>query len=217
MNNLLTVRKFLRLTQSQMAEILSIGQNAYSMIENGHTRLTDRNKSTLADKLHINPNWLDTSEGEMFTRTIEHKTQKHGVPYYAIPINDGHPSSEAANSLTNETNNLKAEYIIDFEPFNDATLYRVVGTTVMSPRYEPGDIIACKKVSNTGIILYGEPYLLKLTIKNTPCEMLRIIRKSANPEKLILRPLNSTFDEIEIDKKALTSLFTIKGKIVQNS
>lgn len=217
MNNLLTVRKFLGLTQRQMAEILSIRQNAYSMIENGHTRLTERNKSILSDKLHINPHWLDTSEGEMFTQITENRLPEAGVPYFAIPINDGHPLSEAAKSLTDGSIDLKAEYTIDFKPFNDATLYRVVGTTVMSPRYEPGELVACKKVNNTDIILYGEPYLLTLIIKNTPCEMFRIIRKATNPEKLILRPLNDAFDEIEIDKQSVTSLFTIKGKIVQNS
>lgn len=46
-NRLKSLRKYLRLTQSQFAEVLCMKQNSYSQIESGNVSLTDKNKYLL--------------------------------------------------------------------------------------------------------------------------------------------------------------------------
>lgn len=43
-NRLKYLRKYLRMTQTQLAEVLHMRQNSYSQIEIGNVSLTDKNK-----------------------------------------------------------------------------------------------------------------------------------------------------------------------------
>ncbi|MEG2479732.1 MAG: helix-turn-helix transcriptional regulator, partial [Mucinivorans sp.] len=65
MSRLFEIRKYFRLTQKQLAEILGIGQNTVSMIESGQISLVERNRRALVEKLKINANWLDSGSGQM--------------------------------------------------------------------------------------------------------------------------------------------------------
>ena len=45
---------------------LGIGKAALSMIETGKCGLSTRNKNILVQDFNLNPEWIDTGEGEMF-------------------------------------------------------------------------------------------------------------------------------------------------------
>ena len=60
------LRKTIGLTQEQLAQRLGIGKAALSMIETGKAALSSRNKNILVQELNVNPDWLDSGEGEMF-------------------------------------------------------------------------------------------------------------------------------------------------------
>lgn len=60
------LRSKLRLKQKDLADILGIGNNAYSMIETGKTGLSKRNQLILCEILSINPLWLETGVEPMF-------------------------------------------------------------------------------------------------------------------------------------------------------
>ncbi|MEG0656054.1 MAG: helix-turn-helix transcriptional regulator, partial [Mucinivorans sp.] len=122
---LFKVRKHLGLTQKQVADILGIGQNAYSMIESGKITLTERNRAILAEKLYINPVFLLEDRGEMLLSTRmndpvtsiakslangNQNQQTIGVPYYSKSITDLQDSSLC------EIAQAEADYWIDFAP-----------------------------------------------------------------------------------------------------
>ena len=67
-NRLKYLRKYLRLTQSQFAEVLCMKQNSYSQIESGNVSLTDKNKYLLENKYHLTPGWLDGNDVDMFVK-----------------------------------------------------------------------------------------------------------------------------------------------------
>lgn len=67
MERIKELRKKLKYTQTEMAKILGIKQNAYSNIETGKVSLTDRNKVVIESKLHLTPGWLDGKDVPMFT------------------------------------------------------------------------------------------------------------------------------------------------------
>lgn len=213
MNRLLESRKALHLTQRQMADILSIRQNAYSMIETGKTNLTERNKSTLAEKLHINPSWLTEGIGPMFDVTPKARTVRHGVPYYNVPIADYAQFSNSGHTDTELYFDGTPEYDIDYPPFNDCTFYRPVVGESMSSRFCTSDVVACKKIADPTVIMFGETYLCVITEGTVSYEIIRIIRKHDDPNQIILKPQNSLFDDITIRKESIKELYIIKGKI----
>lgn len=88
MERLLLLRKGLKMTQTEFADILNIKQSSYASIESGRNSLTDRNAELLSNKLGINKNWLLTGLGDMrsghedvnidddITKAIEELTEK---------------------------------------------------------------------------------------------------------------------------------------------
>lgn len=68
MGRLKELRLYLKMTQSQMANILGIKQNSYSQVENGKASITDRNKSILSQKYHVSPEWLSGEDVDMFIK-----------------------------------------------------------------------------------------------------------------------------------------------------
>jgi transcriptional regulator with XRE-family HTH domain len=67
-NRLKYLRKYLRMTQAQLAEVLHMRQNSYSQIEIGNVSLTDKNKYLLENKYHLTPGWLDGEDVPMFIK-----------------------------------------------------------------------------------------------------------------------------------------------------
>ena len=62
-----TARKELGLKQTEMASKLGISQTAYCLWETGKTPLRDRHINAACALFNINPIWLETGKGEMFT------------------------------------------------------------------------------------------------------------------------------------------------------
>ncbi len=154
------VRKSLEMTQKSMADVLGIGQNAYSMIENGKIGLTARNRDILEEKLNINSEYLLNGtlpmlikRGQWTTKTTENTTtEEHktkGVPFISKTIN-------STQTQLYTLDKIEAEYYIDFKPFNDCSFYRPVIGESMSPRYNPSDLVACKSINSKNNIMYGE-------------------------------------------------------------
>lgn len=215
-------RKQLRLTQKQVADILGIGQNAYSMIETGKISLTTKNRSILAEKLYINPTYLMEGRGEMMlsseqvasvgapqSTTCNHERKQ--VPYYSKPV-----TGSVVISFDDMARD-EPEYYIDLAPFNDCTFYRPIFGESMVPRYNPGDILACKKIHNKKFIQYGESYLCVIAVDGDFYETVKILRKNIlDPSTAILKPYNEAFDETTIPIDNIRELYVIKGKIERN-
>lgn len=218
-SRLYKIRKTLGMTQKQMAEILQIGQNTYSMIENGKIKLTDRNRITITEKLKINPIWIDTGIGDMMLeitsdsikRLTTNDNRTKGVPYFAKPI--AGLTILSASDIAHE----EPEYAIDYQPFNDCTFYRPVYGESMAPKFNPGDTVACKRILNKDLILYGESYLCIVQQGTDFYETIKVIRRhKEDPQMLILKPMNPDYDESTLPADAITDLYIIKGKIERN-
>lgn len=67
------LRRILGLTQREFAESLGISQGAYSQIEQGGRKLTDRNIVTMSAIYQVRRDWLLTGEGSVFGETEKDK------------------------------------------------------------------------------------------------------------------------------------------------
>ena len=65
-NRLKELRKALDLTLKEFGQSIGISTSAYSDIEKGRNKLTERNKNLICKAFNVNPAWLDTGMGEMF-------------------------------------------------------------------------------------------------------------------------------------------------------
>ncbi len=211
---LFEVRSSLKMTQKQMASILGIGQNAYSMIETGKIDITLRNRSILERELGVNPDYLQSGELPMILKKngdAQAQDAKQavgeGVPYYTKAIN-------ATNLPVMEFDSADVEYYIDFQPFNDCTLYRPVFGQSMSPRYNSGDIIACKRVNKSNI-LYGQSYLCIIANAGDTYETLAILRRSegGREDEVVLVSVNEHFDKLVVPLSSIVELFLVCGRI----
>ncbi|MFI3286981.1 MAG: S24 family peptidase [Rikenellaceae bacterium] len=217
---LFEVRKSLVMTQKDMADVLSIGQSAYSMIERGHIGLTQRNRETLKSKLRINPefllegsqpmilpnNTILTAVGQKDADVSATSAGARGVPYISKAI-----SSTSDTPLRFSPSDI--EYYIDYEPFNDCAFYRPVFGYSMAPRFNPGDTVACKAVKSHSNILYGHSYLCVVSNEGETYETLQILRKTDNESEVALTPLNPAFDSVVIPLSSIVELYLVCGKI----
>lgn len=216
---LYSVRKYLKMTQRQLADVMGIGQNAYSMIENGRISLTPRNRAILEDRLNISIKYLEKGIGPMIlsekkkdnapSHEIEQNSEtvaKLGVPYFPHTIRG---VIESLDVFTNE----EPEYYINIEPFNDCSFYRPVIGHSMAPRYNTGDIVACKRVQNKRNILFGQTYLCLISYEGDFNEVIRVLRRDDDPDKVVLMPINTSYDPMTIPLSAIVELYLIKGKI----
>jgi transcriptional regulator with XRE-family HTH domain len=67
MDRLRTLRKALKLTQSEFAKRLGLKPSSISLIEVGSNELSEKNIKLLHMVFNVNEAWIRTGEGEMFS------------------------------------------------------------------------------------------------------------------------------------------------------
>lgn len=166
----------------------------------------------------VNIEWLLTSKGSMIkdgstdiqisndTTTSSMPTTSMnpgiGTPYYDVDFIGGF--DEVFNSQVN----IPATNIV-IRGFEKASLWCNVTGHSMEPKINHGDIIALHQCTLNDI-QYGEIYAVVLdTIR-----IIKILRRSPNPDKLRFIPINTNdYDEQEFDKSRIINVFEVIGSI----
>lgn len=65
------IRKYYGLTMEKFGERLGIKKNTVSQIENGINSITEQMFLAICREYNVNPDWLRTGEGEMFSEDEE--------------------------------------------------------------------------------------------------------------------------------------------------
>lgn len=65
------IRKYYGLTMEKFGERLGIKKNTVSQIENGINSITDQMFLAICREYNVNPDWLRSGEGEMFSEDEE--------------------------------------------------------------------------------------------------------------------------------------------------
>lgn len=166
----------------------------------------------------VNIEWLLTSKGSMIkdgstdiqisndTTTSSMPTTSMnpgiGTPYYDVDFIGGF--DEVFNSQVN----IPATNIV-IRGFEKASLWCNVTGHSMEPKINHGDIIALHQCTLNDI-QYGEIYAVVLDTIRT----IKILRRSPNPDKLRLIPINTNdYDEQEFDKSRIINVFEVIGSI----
>mgnify|MGYP005820165519 CR=1 FL=1 len=167
--------------------------------------------------LGCNINWLLTGEGSMKLNDAYSNSDdiaritdgSDGIPYYDIDV---------TGSIVESFNDIKEEpaFYIDFKPFNDCIAYFTLYGDSMSPMFNSGDILGIKNISNYDVLLFGEAYLVITNANANNLRTVKLIHKSNDPSKLILRSVNQQYGgDMEVRKNDIINMYIVKGKITR--
>ena len=196
-------------TQKDFAAALNIKQGSLSDILRERINVSNAIKDKLEMKFDVNLSWLENGTGEpFFKKRPAVGESKEGVPYFDMSL------SEAKDLIIKED---KAEYLVNYLPFNDCTAYLPVYGDSMYPKYAAGEIIAVKEITNYEILQWGEAYVVMTDEESNSLRTIKLLFEHSETNKLILRSSNPNFKgDTVIDKKNIESLYIIKGKITRN-
>ena len=202
------LRKTIGLTQEQLAQRLGIGKAALSMIETGKAALSSRNKNILVQELNVNPDWLDSGEGEMFNAEPDltaymHRTDNtlplQSVPLYSIEGTAGLVPLFADHAQTRPVNFIHIPNL----PKCDGAIY-IVGDS-MYPLLKSGDIF------------WGDMYLLSIDIDGEEYITVKYIQKSEREGYVKLVSQNPHHADKEGAVDRIRALALVKASIRMNS
>lgn len=198
-------------TQKEFAEALNIKAGSLSDVlrERGGLKVSNAIKDKLELKFDVNLSWFENGTGEPFFKKKPGVNEsKEGVPYFDMSLSD-------AKDLIVEDQ--RAEYLVNYLPFNDCTAYLPVYGDSMYPKYASGEIIAIKEITNYEILQWGEAYVVMTDEESNSLRTIKQIFEHTDSNKLILRSSNPNFKgDTVIDKKNIQALYIIKGKITRN-
>lgn len=219
-NRLKLIRKELNLTQESLAQKLGIGKSALSMIETGRAALSERNKNILVQELNLNPDWLETGEGEMFNglapSQVFVKFSDRPIPLQSVPLYNIEGTAGLVPLFLNKEAQKPIDYIhIPNLPKCDGAIY-IVGDS-MYPLLKSGDIVLYKQVNDINNIFWGDMYLLSIDLDGEEYITVKYIQKSDREGcvKLVSQNQYHSEKDVEIDK--IRALAFIKASIRMNS
>ncbi|QXU42172.1 XRE family transcriptional regulator [Pedobacter sp. D749] len=196
-------------TQKDFAAALNIQQGSLSDILRERVNVSNAIKDKLEMKFDVNLTWLEDGIGEPFFKKKRAVGEsKEGVPYFDMSLSD------AKDRIVEEQ---RAEYLVNYLPFNDCTAYLPVYGDSMYPQYAAGEIIAIKEITNYEILQWGEAYVVMTDEDSNSLRTIKLIFQHTDDTKLILRSSNPNFKgDTVVSKKNILALYIIKGKITRN-
>ncbi|ANQ49588.1 hypothetical protein MY04_4771 [Flammeovirga sp. MY04] len=170
---------------------------------------SDKVEKILRTYPFLNVKWLFTGEGEMLNTGVKqlqpNNELNNGIPL--IPINAIAGFGEMDVSITQ--NDIYDYYNVpDFKGVD--FMIRIKGNS-MYPKYNSGDIIACKKINNTNIIQWGEIYVVY--VRDLGTMVKRLLPSSESKSSVNFVSDNKDYPPFEVPKNDILSLSIILGFI----
>ena len=214
------IRKELGLTQEALAQKLGIGKSALSMIETGRASLSERNKNIIVQELNVNPEWLDSGQGQLFFEqrpeaVFTNRTDRR-LPTQSVPLYNIEGTAGLVPLFLDRESVRPVDYIhIPNLPRCDGAIY-VVGDS-MYPLLKSGDIVLYKQVSGIENIFWGDMYLLSIDIDGEEYVTVKYIQKSENEGCVKLVSQNPHHADKEVPVERIRALAFVKASIRMNS
>ena len=112
--------------------------------------------------LDINPEWLLTGKGEMLKTNVSKQVEKiegkrKGIPLIPVEAMAGYGNGDVQVM----DYDIQEDYLITPELENKGVKYliRVSGSS-MTPKYNNGDLLACRPITDISFIQWGKVYVL---------------------------------------------------------
>jgi hypothetical protein len=156
----------------------------------------------LSSDLGISPNWLILGEGPMLSSSrVEIPPQTHNLPLISIDSVSGKDISFCKSE--------KPEHLYTITEFNDSDfLLRVKGDS-MAPKYNGGDLLACKKVPEI-YFQWGRVYVICSRSQGT---IVKRVHPSESDSCIRCVSDNPKYPPFDMPKEDLLSVALVNGAI----
>ena len=190
LNSLLNRIKFqYDVNQSEIARAIGVKPTYLSDILNGRIALSDQIREKLCKEF---------PESDVVFEGSEQK----GLPL--IPI------EAVAGFGTQQFPDIPVEGFYQIAEFQTADfLVRIKGDS-MTPKYNAGDIIACKKVTDLLFFQWGRVYVVDTKSQGM---MVKRVRQSTTEEKIRLVSENPDYDPFDIPRSDINAVSLVMGAI----
>lgn len=180
---------------------------------------TDKLENILTIYFDISPDWLLTGEGPMLRNTeIERDEEKKTVtvPKNETPIKSAEgipliPISAMAGAFTGEQVVLEYECERFIVPtFKGAEFLISVRGSSMYPKYNSGDIVACKRVPKTGLFFqWNKVYVLD----TDQGPLIKRIKPGSDENHVLIVSDNPNYEPFELHLNSIYNVALVLGVI----
>lgn len=206
----------LRKTQQQFAALIGVDGPNLSRILNGRTPFSDAMINRIVVNLGVSKEWLlygtDVAFPKNLVRDIEiyeAETPRaivrkgEGAPVYDIDVTAGY--TELSKMFTED----KIIGYLQLPQVNPNNVVVHVSGDSMAPLIPNGSLISIRRLSVEAPIFWGQTYLVILE----DYRMVKVIRRHADADKVILHSINPEFDDMEVKRSDIKSLFMVDAVI----
>lgn len=206
---------FKKLTISAFERSIGMSNASFGKsLKNGGAIGTDKLENILNTYTDINPQWLLTGKGEMLKNEDSASTVNVGIeppvinPVEGIPLI---PIDAMAGALSGDISVLEYEcerYVIP--AFKGADFLINVKGSSMYPKYNSGDIVACKRVPMSDLFFqWNKVYV----IDTNQGALIKRIKKGSDQEHVLIVSENKDYDPFELSISAIYSVAIVMGVI----
>lgn len=159
----------------------------------------------LAHYSDIREDWLLLGKGEMLKNNCTSEVDIEEKQCAFLPLI---PLRTAAGFLCGEVNLVDCEqYTIPFfYKIGADFLIEVIGDSMM-PKFQNGDIVACKKLIDNTHIQWGHVYVIDSSIGI----IMKVVNKSSNNDIVMCHSFNENYADFELELTAIRSLAMVVG------
>ncbi|MDE5608190.1 MAG: XRE family transcriptional regulator [Muribaculaceae bacterium] len=200
-----------RMSQAEMARTLGIDSARLSKILSGRLPVTEGFINKVAVDMGVSKPWLSNGTGLPYEKPLHASTitaeitpaAPKGIAVYDVDVTAG--TAELSQLLT-------ADRIIGYVDMPlispDCVIVRVAGDS-MTPTAPDGSYVAIRPVSSTGIIFWGQIYV----VITGSYRMVKFIRRHPDPHYVTLHSDNPAYDDIDIPRSEIKKLFLVETVI----
>ena len=201
----------LGLSKSSFAREINLKQMTVNQYLNGERKFSFEFVQAILKRYpELSAEWLIKGEGDMYNETskvfVDDKRLEHSiVPLYDVDVSAGLEKLFASGGAC--VGNIS----IPNMPTADGAVH-VVGDS-MYPLLKAGDIIAYRVINEISSILYGEIYILQIEHDGDMQVVVKYIKRSENPDCVLLVSYNKEHDPMDIPRSWITALARVTFSI----
>ena len=218
------LRKVLDKNQSDFAEQLNISGNQQGHFETGRNKVPSDYLQKISSTYNARLDWLIEGKGEMFadkkqkniikqipiSEVSEPETKyKERKPHHGIPLVSVKALGGTGNSVFKiEEKDIQEYYVVpDFTNIN--FMLRVKGSS-MYPKYNSGDVVACRIIKESAFIQYGKVYVIATKEQGI---LIKRLKKSEKKNHILAISDNTNYDPFDIPMNEVDGMALVVGVI----
>ncbi len=202
-----------RMSQAAFARRLGVDSAYMSKILSGRLPVTDGFINRIVIDMSVSKQWLKHGNDVPYPRpihanTIEAKVEPQqefskGIAVYDIDVTAG--NAELSRLLTVD----RIMGYVDMPQINPECLIVRVSGDSMKPAVSNGSFIAIRPVSATGLVFWGQIYV----VVTDNYRMVKYLRRHSDPAYVVLHSDNPDYDDIEMPRSEIQALYIVETVI----